>query len=76
MKIRHESEKVFFELMSDAGLVVEYSTNIDLPGDEKLGEEVVEIYLFRYVMSQNNLIFTKSVSAAKARRKHKPPGFI
>ncbi|KAF2456645.1 putative methyltransferase-domain-containing protein [Lineolata rhizophorae] len=48
MKVRHPSEAVFFELMSDADLVIGERTSVGLPGDEATGEghENIDIYVF------------------------------
>ena len=48
MKRRHESEEVFFDLMSEARFETVDTIYFPLPGDEKSGEENVEIYIFRY----------------------------
>ncbi|KAK4693593.1 hypothetical protein P7C71_g3842, partial [Lecanoromycetidae sp. Uapishka_2] len=51
MKVRHDSEAIFFDLMSDAGLTAIEHTAISLPDRLKLdtGEEleVVHIYVYR-----------------------------
>ncbi|KAF1998055.1 hypothetical protein P154DRAFT_439908 [Amniculicola lignicola CBS 123094] len=52
MKPRHSSEGIFFDLMSDAGFRTEHKTTLQLPGDDEVGEESVEIFLFRPDASQ------------------------
>lgn len=48
MKMRHESEVVFFDRMAEAGFretgVVEYL----LPGDLETGEEKVDVHVYRH----------------------------
>lgn len=48
MKRRHESEEVFFDLMSEARFETVDTVCLPLPGDEEAGEENVEIYIFKY----------------------------
>lgn len=48
MKIRHSSEKVFFDLMRDAGFRTTNVMEFPLPGDENTGEETVHFYTFGY----------------------------
>ena len=47
MKMRHSSEKVFFEHMAASGFEVVLIITQQLPGDAKPGEENVEIYAFQ-----------------------------
>ncbi|KAK3197165.1 hypothetical protein GRF29_1536g832726 [Pseudopithomyces chartarum] len=49
MKRRHESEAIFFDLMSEARFETVDTIYLPLPGDEKAGEENVEIYIFKYI---------------------------
>ncbi|MCJ1397093.1 hypothetical protein MMC11_000285 [Xylographa trunciseda] len=50
MKVRHESEKVFFELMARAGFVVMERWSVGLPDEARGGQgrsaDVVEMYAF------------------------------
>jgi hypothetical protein len=48
MKIRHSSERVFFDLMHDAGFRTTNTTEYPLPGDESTGEETVYLYTYSY----------------------------
>lgn len=45
--MRHESERVFFELMDDAGFEETALLDWDLPGDVRLGEEKVYLHTYR-----------------------------
>lgn len=47
MKTRHESEAVFFDLMTTAGFREIAKVSFQLPGDIKAGEEVVHFYVFQ-----------------------------
>ena len=49
MKRRHESEAIFFDLMSEARFETVDTIYLPLPGDETGGEENVEIYVFKYI---------------------------
>lgn len=51
MKRRHESEDVFFDLMSQANFINVNTICFPLPGDENPGEESVEIYVYEYITS-------------------------
>jgi hypothetical protein len=46
MKVRHSSEAVFFDLMSDAGFVIEGQTALPIPGDDDTTIEKVDIFVF------------------------------
>jgi hypothetical protein len=46
MKVRHGSELVFFDLMKEANFLTENKTSLPAPGDEELGEEMVDVYVF------------------------------
>lgn len=48
MKKRHSSEDVFFDLMSEAKFQTVDMICFPLPGDEKAGEERVELYIYQY----------------------------
>lgn len=48
MKRRHESEDIFFNLMGDAKFENVNTICFPLPGDERAGEESVELYLYEY----------------------------
>lgn len=48
MKIRHASEAVFFDLMTQAGFSVSNKMTFPLPGDHEPGEETVDLYLYHY----------------------------
>jgi len=48
MKMRHSSEEVFFDLMSEAGFAAMESIPFPLPGDEEEGEETVYVHIYRY----------------------------
>jgi hypothetical protein len=52
MKVRHESEAVFFTLMGTAGFVVRRKTVLRLPmleeEEEGMEEERVDVYVFTY----------------------------
>jgi hypothetical protein len=47
MKMRHDSERVFFELMCDAGFEETAGLEWGLPGDVELGEERVFLHVYR-----------------------------
>ena len=47
MKMRHASERVFFELMRDAGFRETALLEWPLPGDARLGEEAVLLHVYR-----------------------------
>jgi hypothetical protein len=47
MKMRHDSERVFFELMHDAGFEETALLEWALPGDVSLGEEKVFLHVYR-----------------------------
>lgn len=47
MKMRHESEKVFFDLMANAGFRESETLEFELPGDVNVGEEVVFLHVYR-----------------------------
>ena len=47
MKMRHASERVFFELMRDAGFAETALLQWPLPGDARLGEETVLLHVYR-----------------------------
>ncbi|KAF1953875.1 hypothetical protein CC80DRAFT_595433 [Byssothecium circinans] len=48
MKRRHASEDVFFDLMVEAEFQNTRLLTYPLPGDDRAGEETVEVYLYRY----------------------------
>lgn len=48
MKMRHPSEKVFFDLMATAGFHETRSIAFPLPGDVEIGEEFVYLYVYEY----------------------------
>lgn len=47
MKMRHASERVFFELMQDAGFAETALLEWALPGDVRVGEERVLLHVYR-----------------------------
>ena len=47
MKMRHASERVFFELMQDAGFKETALLEWPLPGDVSVGEERVLLHVYR-----------------------------
>ncbi|KAF2474823.1 uncharacterized protein BDR25DRAFT_255297 [Lindgomyces ingoldianus] len=47
MKVRHSSESIIFDLMLEAGFIIETTSCLPLPGDDELGEENVEVFIFR-----------------------------
>ena len=55
MKMRHSSEEVFFELMSEAGFATIESTPFPLPGDEEEGEETVYVHIYRHTASDRSI---------------------
>ncbi|KZM20967.1 uncharacterized protein EKO05_0008442 [Ascochyta rabiei] len=48
LKLRHESERVFFSLMADAGFLETAVLRYDLPGDMQSGEERVDVHVYRF----------------------------
>ncbi|KAF1914975.1 putative methyltransferase-domain-containing protein [Ampelomyces quisqualis] len=48
MKMRHASEEIFFDLMSEAGFLETTTLDFPLPGDIEAGEEVVYLHVYRY----------------------------
>lgn len=46
MKVRHSSEAVFFDLMSDAGFVIGRQIALQIPSDEDTPREKVDVYVF------------------------------
>lgn len=46
MKVRHESEMVFFELMRRRGWVVRENCTLALPVLGSVGDEEIEIFVF------------------------------
>lgn len=48
MKVRHASEKVFFDLMTTAGFDEIHKVEYPLPGDTATGEETVFLHVFQY----------------------------
>ena len=48
MKMRHESERVFFELMAEAGFGETKLLEFPLPGDVEMGEERVDLHVYRF----------------------------
>ncbi|ORY12121.1 putative methyltransferase-domain-containing protein [Clohesyomyces aquaticus] len=48
MKVRHSSESVFFDLMYEAAFSKVHTESLQLPGDEAVGEETAEVFVFRY----------------------------
>ena len=48
MKMRHDSEKVFFDLMAKAGFNETALLEWSLPGDIGAGEEMVYLHVYRY----------------------------
>tara|TARA_R110002003_G_scaffold97_35_gene8004 strand:- start:555 stop:713 length:159 start_codon:yes stop_codon:yes gene_type:complete len=48
MKMRHSSEEVFFDLMTEAGFQETAKVGFPLPGDVEVGEEVVYLHVYRY----------------------------
>jgi len=49
MKMRHDSELVFFSLMAEAGFRETALLEYPLPGDLALGEDTVYLHVYRYV---------------------------
>ena len=47
MKMRHSSEQVFFALMQDAGFMETANFKFPLPGDTKVGEEIVHLHVYK-----------------------------
>lgn len=48
LKLRHESERVFFDLMADAGFRETAMLQYALPGDLGPGDEEVEVHVYRH----------------------------
>jgi hypothetical protein len=48
MKMRHSSEEIFFDLMATAGFKETTTLKYALPGDVKVGEEVVYLHVYQY----------------------------
>ena len=48
MKMRHDSEKVFFDLMAEAGFNETATLEWPLPGDLEPGEEKVYLHVYRH----------------------------
>ncbi len=48
MKMRHFSEKVFFDLMDKASFEKVTTFTYPLPGDYELGEETVFLHVYQY----------------------------
>ncbi|KAF1360382.1 hypothetical protein EJ07DRAFT_165529 [Lizonia empirigonia] len=48
LKLRHESERVFFDLMAHAGFRETTTLQYALPGDLAPGEEEVEVHVYRH----------------------------
>ena len=48
MKMRHSSEAVFFSLMAEAGFHETAVLAWPLPGDGEMGEETVDLHVYRY----------------------------
>jgi hypothetical protein len=48
MKMRHDSERVFFDLMAEAGFRETALLEYPLPGDVELGEDHVYLHVYRY----------------------------
>ncbi|KAF3038806.1 hypothetical protein E8E12_005118 [Didymella heteroderae] len=48
MKMRHDSERVFFDLMAEAGFKETALLEYPLPGDLALGEDTVYLHVYRY----------------------------
>ncbi|OCL06255.1 S-adenosyl-L-methionine-dependent methyltransferase [Glonium stellatum] len=46
MKVRHSSEAVFFDLMSESGFIIRSRTILPIPGDEKTAHEKIDVYVF------------------------------
>ena len=46
MKMRHQSEDVFFDLMAAAGFRETSKLEFPLPGDVERGEEVVYLHVY------------------------------
>jgi hypothetical protein len=49
MKMRHKSEEIFFDLMTTAKFQNIVTLEYPLPGDEKVGEEIVYLHVYQYV---------------------------
>lgn len=49
MKMRHDSERVFFDLMVEAGFKETALLEYPLPGDLALGEDTVYLHVYRYI---------------------------
>lgn len=48
MKMRHDSERVFFDLMTEAGFKETALLEYPLPGDVELGEDNVYLHVYCY----------------------------
>jgi hypothetical protein len=48
MKMRHSSERVFFDLMDIAGFEETTILEYPLPGDVEVGEETVYFHIYQY----------------------------
>lgn len=48
MKMRHDSERVFFDLIAEAGFKETALLEYPLPGDVELGEDSVYLHVYRY----------------------------
>jgi hypothetical protein len=48
MKMRHSSEKIFFDLMAERGFLETIKLDFQLPGDVESGEEMVYLYIYQY----------------------------
>lgn len=55
MKMRHSSEEVFFELMSEAGFATMYSAPFLLPRDEEEDEETVYVHIYRHTAGDRSM---------------------
>lgn len=53
MKMRHDSEKVFFDLMAEAGFNETALLEWPLPGDIEAGEEIVYMHVYRHDGEEN-----------------------
>lgn len=48
MKMRHDSERVFFDLMAEAGFKETALLGYPLPGDIKMGEDTVYLHVYKH----------------------------
>ena len=46
MKVRHSSEAVFFDLMSESGFIIGSRTVLQIPGDDETTHEKIDVYVF------------------------------